>query len=524
MRMNCKLKSKFKWTRIFAFLMGIMIVLIEIGRSYDFICYATENQNTQNQESTNSENSDTSQTDTTQTQASEVVKAKELDLGDCQSEMTVGAKQLLVVTVLPTNTTDQTLTYTSSNEDIATINGLGRITAVAIGTTKITVKCGKVKESFDLTVKEAQSTEAETIAVTGIEFNDFEEDLEVDKTVTLTATVIPAKATDSTITYTSSNPAVATVNATGEVKGISQGTVTITAKAGDVEENATINVKVSAIEIEINSTYLVLSPQEEFKLSAKAIPSESSQSITYKSKDESIARVSSDGTVTAKAKGNTTILVSNGDISNAVTVIVNESGTESQQEETQETLNQGESTKKEEYTESEQELVDLIDKNEGDIKVNVSDYSMITKKVLKRLYEKKAVLVISGTDYTLQLNGEDIRNYENELNTKIEFVSELNGKSFVLNENNNMPGNITLTLNNASEKFIYLYNDAKDKYEILGNQKDNVFQLDDSGKYLILDNKLTSATVKIAIVVGAAIVILGIFAVYVFLRRRYWFW
>ena len=62
--------------------------------------------------------------------------------------------------------------------------------------------------------------------------------------VTLTATVKPAEATDPTVTWTSSNPAVATVDETGKVHAVAAGTATITAQAGD--KTATCVVTVTA--------------------------------------------------------------------------------------------------------------------------------------------------------------------------------------------------------------------------------------------------------------------------------------
>ena len=64
----------------------------------------------------------------TENQVTEEVKPAELDLGDYQTEMAIGDKQLLTVTVLPLDTTEQTVTYSSDNTKVAEINGMGRIT------------------------------------------------------------------------------------------------------------------------------------------------------------------------------------------------------------------------------------------------------------------------------------------------------------------------------------------------------------------------------------------------------------
>ncbi len=88
--------------------------------------------------------------------------------------MEIGESQLLTVTVLPVDATDQTVSYASDNEEVATVNSMGRIRANAAGTAKIKVSCGSVKESFSLTVLEPKDTEEKIIAVTDIEISDYE--------------------------------------------------------------------------------------------------------------------------------------------------------------------------------------------------------------------------------------------------------------------------------------------------------------------------------------------------------------
>lgn len=82
----------------------------------------------------------------------------DLDLGDYSSEMTVGTNQLLSITVLPFDATNQTVTYKSSNTQVATVNAMGRIVAVAKGNAVITVQAGSVKKELTIKVKEEEVT------------------------------------------------------------------------------------------------------------------------------------------------------------------------------------------------------------------------------------------------------------------------------------------------------------------------------------------------------------------------------
>ena len=83
-----------------------------------------------------------------------------------------------------------------------------------------------------------------TVAVEKVEITSTETDVEVGKTITLTAKVSPENATDKTVTWSSSDTAFATVDSTGKVTGVAAGTVKITAKAG--EKTAAVDVTVKA--------------------------------------------------------------------------------------------------------------------------------------------------------------------------------------------------------------------------------------------------------------------------------------
>ncbi|MDY3707335.1 MAG: Ig-like domain-containing protein [Treponema berlinense] len=83
-----------------------------------------------------------------------------------------------------------------------------------------------------------------TVAVEKVEITSTETDVEVGKTITLTAKVSPENATNKTVTWTSSDTAIATVDSTGKVTGVKAGEATITASAGG--QTATVKVTVKA--------------------------------------------------------------------------------------------------------------------------------------------------------------------------------------------------------------------------------------------------------------------------------------
>lgn len=470
----------------------IMFYFLIIAQIDNYICYATNS----------------------------IVKVEEIDMGDYQSEMVLGEKQLLNVTILPENSTNETIKYYSSNEKIATINGLGRITAISEGKTTISVSVGNIEESFELTVIRAKEDE-EIIKVTDIEVGNYTEEIEVDKTQNLSPTVVPSNATNSNISYSSSDTSIATVSSSGEVKGIAPGNVTISISADGITKSVNLKIKVGTTNIQLNSNYLILKVGEEFKINAKAIPENASQDILYKSSNSNIATVTNDGNIVAKSIGNATIIVSNGDMSKAITVIVNEVGQTSSNNLSEEKIE--DYVLEEKLTDNEKDLINKIE-TESSININTSNFEIITKSILKKLYEKKAILSIEGEGYTLVINGKDIVNYENELTTLLKFNKEKKGTSFVLNSNNNLSGKIRIGLNNKQIKYIYLYNNSKEKYEILDNKNKSYVELDEGGKYFITDRKLYNTNISlIGIIIGSTLILTGVIT-YIVVKKKYWFW
>ena len=93
----------------------------------------------------------------------------------------------------------------------------------------------------------AASAPAAAVAVTGVTLNKASTSIEAGETETLVATVAPDNATDKTVTWSSSNTAVATVDSAGKVTAVSAGSATITATAG-TNKTATCTVTVLAVQ------------------------------------------------------------------------------------------------------------------------------------------------------------------------------------------------------------------------------------------------------------------------------------
>lgn len=433
---------------------------------------------------------------------SDTQSVRDIDLGDCPSEIEVGTSQVLNVTVIPEDASSEKILYQTNDASIATVNEIGRVTGIKEGNVTITITCGNVKKALSINIISAQSDE---IAVTDIEIADYEDELEVDKTMNLSATVIPSNATDTTVTYQSSDERIATVSSSGEVKGIAEGVVTISVSAGAVTKKIELKVKVATTKIELDTTYLVLRQGESHQLSARAIPAEADQVIVFETNTPDIVSVSGTGLVTAKECGTGEIIVKNGDVSAAVTVIVNLIEEDENQEQKQE---------------SQQDNVQY--ENE----MYVEDCLLVTADMLKYFYTQNENLTVYGNGYTIKIVGNQIKNRENELYTNIEIKREKQGIAFDLNRCKKICGPVTIQFdeNVVSGKYVYLYNTSKGKYELLKGQDTTALQLDTEGSYLITEKKLPDGKGSIVVLIVAGIVVIIMLGVYIAVKKQYWFW
>ena len=210
----------------------------------------------------------------------------------------------LSANVMPSNATNKTVTWSSRNTSVATVSSDGTVKAVGYGTTVITAKTvNGLTSNCTVTVN--------PIAVTGVSLNKTSLSFTgTGSSQTLTATVSPSNATNKTLTWSSSNTSVATVS-NGVVKAVGFGTATITAKSNN-GKTASCSVTVNPIQ----PTGIKATPETStlyglngtVKLSANVMPSNATnKTVTWSSRNTSVATVSSDGTVKAVGYGTAVI-------------------------------------------------------------------------------------------------------------------------------------------------------------------------------------------------------------------------
>lgn len=155
----------------------------------------------------------------------QVVHAQKVTLDKTSVTLNVNSKVRLNATISPSNVTNPNLVWKSDNTSVAKVDANGMVTAVGPGTTRIivsTVDNGSAAICV-VTVKRF---------VGGISISG-QNSVSVYSSIHLTATVSPSNASNSEVSWSSSNTAVATVDQSGNVKGIKEGKVTISATARD---------------------------------------------------------------------------------------------------------------------------------------------------------------------------------------------------------------------------------------------------------------------------------------------------
>ena len=149
----------------------------------------------------------------------------------------------LVATVLPDNATDKTIEWTSSDNDVVEV-ARGRLLAHKAGDAEITATA-KDGQGAKATVTVKVIVEAESVEVSGAKH------VAINGTVTLAATVAPENATDKTVTWTTDNDKIATVDKNGVLTGVAEGKVVVTATTAN---GKTANISVYVTKVAIDGT------------------------------------------------------------------------------------------------------------------------------------------------------------------------------------------------------------------------------------------------------------------------------
>ena len=187
--------------------------------------------------------------------------------------LVVDGQQQLEALVGPENATDKTVLWRSTDPNVATVDEVGLVTAVAVGTARIVATAGEEEAECEVRVT------ASEIVVTSINITPEEVgDLYCNETLQLSVTIAPANATNRSVVWASLNPDIATVDDSGWVTAIAIGNATIRATAGEQSDEITIRIvggnmpadwKADIIEIEHKNLGLQLTFDDDICVGAE---------------------------------------------------------------------------------------------------------------------------------------------------------------------------------------------------------------------------------------------------------------
>lgn len=217
----------------------------------------------------------------------------------------------LTATITPETATDKSVSWLSSNSEIASVDENGLVTAKQVGMATISAKSGSKQATLSITVI---PTIAEAITL-----NRTTAALKVSGTIQLSASFTPETTTDKTITWISSNKAIATVNSEGLVTAQALGECEITATTADgSNKSASCHITVGAtpaesISIEPKGPF-TLRIGEIVQFSATVLPHDATdKSLKWSSSNTAVATVDGNGNIIAVAMGETDITVTAND-------------------------------------------------------------------------------------------------------------------------------------------------------------------------------------------------------------------
>ncbi len=224
-----------------------------------------------------------------------VVNYVAVDLDRDQMNLGVGEARSLTATTIPSGLG---VVWFSSDSSVATVGQTGKVTAVKEGTAVITAAIEGGKR--------AQCTVTVTSVVYSISLSSSAIELKEGASQKLTATVSPA---GTSVSWSSSDSSVATVDSNGNVVAVKEGTAVITASiVDDRKAQCTVTVTKETYSVVLDTGSIDLKEGASQKLVATTTPA--GTPVTWTSSDSSVATVDSDGNVKAVKAGNAVVIAS----------------------------------------------------------------------------------------------------------------------------------------------------------------------------------------------------------------------
>ena len=240
-------------------------------------------------------------------EAATTVPVSGIEISDTALSLEEGDEVLLTAAVMPDNATDKSVTWASSDETVARVDGNGNVSAVRAGTATITVTStdGGFSASCNVTVAES------VIHVTGVSLNKEHIEITSGSMDRLGEMVEPENAANKSVVWYSTDEAVATVQQSGVILAHEPGQAQIIVVTNDGQKTARCQITVNPLHVNyvgIATSSKIIYTGTTFQPELVIRPPEANdRSVVWSSSNEAVATVNQDGVITGISEGDVTI-------------------------------------------------------------------------------------------------------------------------------------------------------------------------------------------------------------------------
>lgn len=235
-----------------------------------------------------------------------IIDVKTVKINKPVLNLNKGETEYLIATVIPFDATDKIVVWNSSDPSVASVNGEGKVTAEKGGSAVVTATAGGVSGECQVIVYSP---------VTAISLNARDITLDKGSTFVMVATLEPEDATDKTVTWTSLDNNILSVNSNGVVSALKGGAAKIVAKAEDKTAECVVTVLAPVESVTLNKSSLTLEKGRSEFLYATVGPEDATdKTVFWSSSNPGAVSVNDYGKITAEGVGTATIKAKAGGI------------------------------------------------------------------------------------------------------------------------------------------------------------------------------------------------------------------
>ena len=229
-----------------------------------------------------------------------ITAVNRISMTSSAKSVAAGGTVELTPSVLPEDATMKQVTWSSANEQIATVDQNGVVTGVKRGTARITAMAADGSNiRANISIQVTQNAEEITL-------DKDDTIVSVGRSAVLRATVLPKETNNKRVTWTSSDESIAKVNAQGRITGVAPGDCEIictSQEVGTVTAKAVVHVQQPVHKVAFSDAPAVYNGETAQLVWTVEPANATNQKLTFSSSNEKILTVSEDGVVTGVAGG-----------------------------------------------------------------------------------------------------------------------------------------------------------------------------------------------------------------------------